>query len=76
MSQSVDKIEIVTVQEILEQKKRLELADLETELVQKELDLTTLNAELHNFEREYTQIIGSRYAELEDIEAQISEYMA
>ena len=42
--------------------------------MQKELDLTSLNAELHNFEREYTQIIGSRYAELEHIEAQISEY--
>lgn len=58
------------------ERKKLELSGLETELVQKELDLTTLTAELNNFEREYTRIIGSRYAELERIEEQITEYMA
>ncbi|MEG3440285.1 J domain-containing protein [Pannus brasiliensis CCIBt3594] len=58
------------------ERKKLELSGLETELVQKELDLTTLTAELNTFEREYTRIIGSRYAELERIEEQITEYMA
>jgi DnaJ-domain-containing protein 1 len=31
---------------------------------------------LQNFEREYQQIIGTRYTELERIEIQIAEYMA
>jgi DnaJ-domain-containing protein 1 len=58
------------------QRKSAELATLETELVQGELDLTTLHAELQNFDREYQQIIGTRYTELDRIEEQISEYMA
>lgn len=57
------------------QKKLAELVAVETELVQRELDLTTLRGQLHGFERDYLQIIGSRYQELERIEAQISEYM-
>lgn len=44
--------------------------------MQRELDLTTLHTELHGFEQEYLQIIGSRYSELERIEAQITEFMA
>ncbi|MEB3309978.1 MAG: molecular chaperone DnaJ [Snowella sp.] len=56
-------------------RKKEELAALESELIQKELDLNTFQAEVHSFEREYLQIIGSRYTELERIEAQITEYM-
>jgi DnaJ-domain-containing protein 1 len=56
-------------------RKNAELAALEMDLIQRELDLTTFHAELHSFEREYLQIIGSRYTELERIEAQITEYM-
>ena len=56
--------------------KDAELATLKTDLVQGELDLTTLHAELQNFEREYQQIIVTRYVELEHIEEQIAEYMA
>ena len=58
------------------QRKSVELATLETELVQGELDLTTLHAELQNFDREYQQVIGTRYTELDRIEEQIAEYMA
>ena len=58
------------------QRKAEELSALEAELVQGELDLVTTHGELHNFEREYQQIIGTRYAELERIEIQIAEYMA
>lgn len=58
------------------QRKSAELAMLETELVQGELDLTTLHAELQSFDREYQQVIGTRYAELDRIEEQIAEYMA
>lgn len=61
--------------EELEQK-LTELACLETNLIQRELDLTTLYTKLHGFEQEYLQIIGSRYSELERIEVQITEFMA
>ncbi len=56
--------------------KEAELAALESELAERELGLATLQAELHTFEREYLHLIGSRYAELDRIEAQIAEYMA
>lgn len=58
------------------QRKSTELANLETDLVQGELDLATLHGELQNFEREYQQIIGTRYTELDRIEEQIAEYIA
>lgn len=54
-------------------KKLSELAELETELAQRELDLATLQAELHIFEASYLRTVGVRYAELDEIEAQIAE---
>lgn len=57
-------------------KKLAELAALETELAQRELDVATLQAELHAFEREYLRVVGIRYTEFDRIEAQIAEYMA
>lgn len=57
-------------------KKLAELAALETELAQRELDVATTQAELHSFEREYLQVVGIRYTELDRLEAQIAEYMA
>ncbi|BAU65118.1 DnaJ-like protein [Stanieria sp. NIES-3757] len=61
-------------QEELERKK-IELASLETELAEKELNLATFQAELNAFEKEYMRAIGIRYTELDRIEAQINEYM-
>lgn len=58
------------------QRQSAELANLETELVQGELDLATLHAGLQSFEREYQQIVDTRYAELDRIEEQIAEYIA
>jgi len=55
------------------EKKRAELAALEAELAQRELDLATLQAELHTFESQYLKVAGSRYAELEEIEARMAE---
>ena len=54
-------------------RKLYELSELETELAQRELDLATLQAELHTFEAKYIRIVGIRYTELDEIEAQIAE---
>lgn len=54
-------------------KKSTELNELESELAQRELDLATLHGELRAFEIRYLRIIGTRYVELDDIEAQIAE---
>jgi hypothetical protein len=50
-------------------KKKAELKTLEGELAQRELDLATLKAELHNFQNIYLSVVGIRHAELEEIEA-------
>jgi DnaJ-domain-containing protein 1 len=58
------------------EKKQCELSALETQLVERELELATVQAELHAVEGEYLRVVGSRYTELDRIEAQIAEYMA
>ena len=55
------------------QKKLLELNEFETELAQSELDLATLQAELHSFESIYLHTVGVRLAEFDEIVAQIAE---
>jgi hypothetical protein len=57
-------------------KKRSELAELESELADRELFIATLRAELASFERQYLKIVGARYADLDDINAQIAERLA
>lgn len=57
-------------------KKLAELAALEAELAERELELATTQAELHSFEREYLRIVSVRYAELDEIEAEIAKYLA
>jgi multidrug efflux pump subunit AcrA (membrane-fusion protein) len=62
-----------TPEELELEKKKSELSALEAELSQRELELATAQAELHTFERRYLRVVGVRYAELDDIEAQIAE---
>jgi hypothetical protein len=57
-------------------RKSAELEELEIKLLQGELDLATLHAELKKFDREYQQTIVTRSMELERIEKQIAEYIA
>ena len=56
--------------------KRRELEEIEKQLIERELQLVSLRGELADFERVYIKNVGSRYAELDEIEAQIAEFHA
>ena len=73
---SIDLIRAETPEEKELARKLAELTVLEGELAQRELDLATLQAELHAFERRYLRIVGIRYAEFDEIDAQIAEALA
>lgn len=62
-------------EEELKQKKQ-ELQGLESKLVELELQLANLRGELNAFETLYLKTVGVRYAELDEIEAQIAELLA
>ena len=66
----------LTPEEAELERKKLELAAIENELAERELDLSTLEAELRAFERRYLRTVGVKYAELDDLEAQIAEATA
>ena len=66
--QTPEDIELVRKQE--------ELRGLESEFAERELTLATLRADLHFFEIRYIRQVGSMYAVLDDLEAQISEEVA
>jgi hypothetical protein len=54
------------------ERKRAELAELETRLPQREAELAASQSELRAFESRYLNIIGSRYDELAEIEKEIA----
>lgn len=56
--------------------KREELSNLQTLLAQQELNLTTLQVELHAFERRYFRVVGVLYAELDEVEAEIADLLS
>src|ERR1700730_14498088 len=53
--------------------KDADLAALKVQLAQRELDVATLRVELHAFEQHYLRIVGVKFAEIDDLEAQIAE---
>jgi len=55
------------------QLKRRNLAVLEQDLAEKELELSTLKGEVHLFERRYHLLVGAKYTELDQVKAQILE---
>jgi hypothetical protein len=57
-------------------RKREELEHLQNDLADAELELATLRSELVAFERRYLEVVGSRYAELDGLEARIAESIA
>ena len=56
--------------------KKADLAVLETQLAQRELDLATLHGELHAFEQRYLRIVGVKFAEIDQLEAEIAEALS
>jgi len=55
--------------------KRKERIQLESDLADRELRLTNLQAELSAFERQYLRQVGLRYAELDELKALLAEKM-
>lgn len=51
------------------------LADLEIQLQERELELISLTTELHCFEQAYFQVVGQRYAQLDQIEAELAQQL-
>lgn len=58
------------------QRKKADLSELEQELAEKELALSTHHGELHLFEDRYNARVGAKYAELDEVRAKILELAA
>jgi hypothetical protein len=56
--------------------KNSELINLECRLAQEELELATFRCELNDFRVRYLRAIGSRYSELDELEAEIAQIEA
>ena len=60
-------------EEIYLDKKRAELAALESQLTEKELELHTMRGGLLAFERQYDEVVKSRYDQLDELKIKIAE---
>ena len=58
------------------ERKQAQLAALEAQLADRELDLASLRSNLIHFEQQYLDTVGRRYAVLDDLKAQIAEARA
>lgn len=54
-------------------RKRGKFAPIEAVLAQRELELTTLQVEMREFEGRYLRLVGTKHAILDELEAQIAE---
>lgn len=54
-------------------RKRAQFSPIEEVLAQRELELATLKVELREFEGRYLRLIGTKHAQLDELEAQIAE---
>lgn len=57
-------------------RKRSELTALEAELSERELQRATLQAKLATIEKRYLEVVGRRYAKLDELDARIAEALA
>lgn len=55
-------------------RKKAEFAELQRLLSDQELELATLQGELHAFELEYQRVVGLRYAELDELEHRLAAH--
>src|SRR5438046_618873 len=55
------------------QKKRAELAELESLLAERELELHTMRGGLLAFEKQYQAAVGVKYEELDELRARVAE---
>src|SRR5262249_16519432 len=56
--------------------KKAELGALESQLADRELEFATLRAELHAFEQRYIREVGVKFAEIDALEAHITEALS
>ncbi|HBE80227.1 MAG TPA: molecular chaperone DnaJ [Firmicutes bacterium] len=73
---STEIIHQITEEEWEFKSKNAELSGLEIDLAQQELELATFRGEVHSFRARYLAVVGSRYWELDKIEAEVAEYEA
>ena len=57
------------------ERKRAELEALQYELAHRELELTTLQATLEDFERRYLRIVGAKLARLDELDVRIANVL-
>ncbi len=74
MNTNISKIK--TSDEIEYEKLLFDLLQLEEILVNKELELSTLNSTLTFFEARYIKIVGEKFSELDDLVAQLLQILA
>jgi hypothetical protein len=65
-----------TPEELELERKSEELRTVENQLAERELELHTFRAGLMTFERRYLSVVGVKYAELDNLEAQMYEAVA
>lgn len=65
-----------TPEEIELEAKRCELASLEEQVSERELELATVRAKLHHFESAYLREVGIHLTEIDELKAQLAEKTA